>query len=584
MRRTKIVCTIGPASDDINVIKELIQAGMNVARLNFSHGTREEHGRRIASIRRAAAETGENIAVILDTEGPEIRLGYFEKEPVYLKEGGTVVLTTRAVKGDENYIPVNYPGLTKDVGKGDRILISDGLIELQVLSVAETEISCRVVNGGELTSQKGVNIPGVAVKLPSVTDKDIRDIKFGIEREVDFIACSFVRKPSDILAVREMIEEAGADTDIIAKIESRQAVQNLDDIIKVSDGVMVARGDLGVEIHVEEVPLLQKEIIEKCNMAGIPVITATQMLESMIANPRPTRAEASDVANAIFDGTDAIMLSGETAAGKYPVEAVETMARIAERAEAALRYGDMLVKKKDLFPEITVTDAISYATCTTAQRLGATAIITSTESGNTARMVSKYRPKAAIVAVTPHMRVLRKLALVWGVQPLLVGTRRNTDEMMATAVEAALNAGIVKGGDLVVITAGVPIGVRGTTNLIRVHTIGEIIAQGTGIGGSKVSGKVRIVTNLRDAEKKVESGDIIVTGATDKEYVPLIKKGGAVITETGGLTSHAAIVCLEFGTPVIVGVEEATSILKEGEVVTVDAQRGLVYRGAAKIL
>lgn len=586
MRRTKIVCTIGPASDDVNVITKLIEAGMNVARLNFSHGTREEHGRRIASIRRAAEQTGKNIAVLLDTKGPEIRLGFFEEEPVCLKEGDLVTLTTREVKGDKQLIPVNYPGLAQDVRKGNKILVADGLIELQVLSTSGTEILCRVANGGELTSQKGVNVPGVTIKLPSVTEKDIEDIKFGIEKQVDFIAVSFVRKPADVLAVRKIIEENAADIDIIAKIESREGVKNLDDIIKVSDGVMVARGDLGVEIPVEEVPLVQKEIIGKCNIAGKPVVTATQMLESMIHNPRPTRAEASDVANAIFDGTDAIMLSGETAAGKYPVEAVETMARIAERAEAALPYEDMLVKKRAVLNQITVTDAISYATCATAQGLGATTIITSTESGHTAKMVSKYRPKAAIVAVTPHQRVLRKLALIWGVQPVLVGVRNNTDEMMSTAVEAALNvnAGIVKGGDLVVITAGVPIGVRGTTNLIRVHTIGEIIARGTGIGSRTVTGTVRIVRNAREAKEKVNRGDILVASSTDKDYVPAIKKAGAVITEVGGLTSHAAIVCLEFGAPVIVGVEAAASILPDGEIITVDAQRGLVYHGAARVL
>ncbi|HOV78962.1 MAG TPA: pyruvate kinase [Bacillota bacterium] len=584
MRRTKIVCTIGPASDDVEIIKRLIEAGMNVARLNFSHGTREEHGLRIASIRRAARETGKNVAVLLDTKGPEIRLGYFKEEPVHLNEGDLVTLTTEKIRGDRKRIPVSYPGLPQDVHKGDTILIADGLIKLEVLAAAGTEISCRVVNSGELTSQKGVNVPGAAVKLPSITEKDIGDIRFGIEKEVDFIAVSFVRKPADVLAVRRIVEEAGADIDIIAKIESREAVQNLDDIIKVSDGVMVARGDLGVEIPVEEVPLVQKEIIGKCNRAGKPVVTATQMLESMIHNPRPTRAEASDVANAIFDGTDAVMLSGETAAGRYPVEAVETMARIAERAEAALPYENMLVEKRAVLTQINVTDAISYATCATAQGLGAAAVITSTESGHTAKMVSKYRPKAVIVAVTPHRKVLQKLALVWGVQPLLVGVRNNTDEMMSSAVEASLDAGIVKGGDLVVITAGVPIGVRGTTNLIRVHTIGDVLARGLGIGNQTVTGTARIAVTAREAREKVNDGDILVAGYTDKDYVPAIKKAGAVITEAGGLTSHAAIVGLEFGVPVVVGVEAATDVLPDGGLVTVDGRRGLIYSGAVRVL
>jgi pyruvate kinase len=347
---------------------------------------------------------------------------------------------------------------------------------------------------------------------------------------------------------------------------------------------MVARGDLGVEIPAEEVPLLQKAIIERCNRAGKPVITATQMLESMIHNPRPTRAEASDVANAIFDGTDAIMLSGETAAGKYPVEAVETMARIAERSEAALQYEELLGKKRLIGPQRTVTDAISYATCATAQDLGAAAIITSTESGHTAKMVSKYRPRAPIVAVTPHARVMRKLSLVWGVQPLLVKMTAGTDEMIASALEVSLAAGMIKGGDLVIITAGLPVGVHGTTNLLRVHTVGDILARGTGIGYRAVTGKVRIALTVREALEKVQKGDILVTQATDSDYIPAMERAGSVITEVGGLTSHAAIVCLEFGIPVVVGVEAATAILPDGETVTVDGLRGLIYSGMAKVL
>lgn len=584
MRRTKIVCTIGPASDSVEVIKKLLLAGMNVARLNFSHGTHEEHGRRIASIRRAAGEAGKNVAIMLDTKGPEIRLGFFKEEPVVLSEGGLVTLTTEDIKGDKERIPVNYPGLPGDVRAGDTILVADGLIALKVLSTTETEIRCRVENGGELTSQKGVNVPGVAVNLPAVTEKDIQDIRFGIEQRLDFIAASFVRKAADVLAIRQILEDAGADIDIIAKIENREAVNNLDEIIKVSDGIMVARGDLGVEIPAEEVPLVQKAIIERCNRAGKPVVTATQMLESMIHNPRPTRAEASDVANAIFDGTDAVMLSGETAAGKYPVEAVETMARIAQRAEAALHYEEMLGKRRTVTPQRTVTDAISYATCATAQDLGAAAIITSTESGHTAKMVSKYRPRAPIVAVTPHAKVMRKLALVWGVQPLLVGVRNNTDEMMAAAVEVSLSAGLIKGGDLVVITAGVPVGVHGTTNLIRVHTVGDILARGIGIGHKAVTGVVRVARTVREALEKMRPGDILVAPATDSDYIPAMEKAGAVITEVGGLTSHAAIVCLEFGIPVVVGVEAATAILPEGETVTVDGQRGLIYSGTARVL
>jgi pyruvate kinase len=566
------------------MLKKLLLAGMNVARLNFSHGTHEEHGRRIAAIRRAAGEVGKNVAVMLDTKGPEIRLGYLKEEPVRLNEGDLVTLTTEDIKGDKERIPVAYSGLPGDVHEGDTVLVADGLIGLKVLSTTGTEIRCQVVNGGELASQKNVHVPGVAINLPSITEKDIQDIKFGIEQRVDFIAASFVRKAADVLAIRQILEEAGADIDIVSKIESREAVNNLDEIIKVSDGVMVARGDLGVEIPAEEVPLVQKAIIERCNRAGKPVVTATQMLESMIQNPRPTRAEASDVANAIFDGTDAIMLSGETAAGKYPVETVETMSRIAQRAEAALHYEEMLGKKRTVSPQRTVTDAISYATCATAQDLGAAAIITSTESGHTAKMVSKYRPRAPIIAVTPHARVMRKLALTWGVQPLLAGVINNTDEMMAAAIEVSLSAGLIKGGDLVVFTAGVPVGVHGTTNLLRVHTVGDILARGTGIGNRAVTGTVRVARTVREALDRMKPGDILVTSATDSDYVPAMEKAGAVITEVGGLTSHAAIVCLEFGIPVIVGVEAATAILPDGETVTVDGQRGLIYGGTARVL
>lgn len=584
MRRSKIVCTIGPATDDVAMIKKLLLAGMNVARLNFSHGTHEEHGRRAAAVRRAAAEAGVNVAIMLDTKGPEIRLGYFKKEPVVLEENATVTLTTEQIKGDRERIPVTYPGLPGDVKEGDAILIADGLIELKVLSTTSTEIVCRVVNGGKLASQKGINLPGVEVNLPAVTEKDVQDITFGIEQNFDFIAASFIRKASDVLAIRQVLEKAGANLDIISKIESRQAVNNLDEIISVSNGIMVARGDLGVEIPVEEVPLVQKDIIERCNLLGKPVVTATQMLESMINNPRPTRAEASDVANAIFDGTDAVMLSGETAVGKYPLEAVETMARIAERAEAALHYEGMLAKKRSAMPQRTVTDAISYATCASAQDLEAAAIITATESGHTAKMVAKYRPKAPVIAVTPHAAVMRKLSLTWGIKPLLAASRESTDEMMAEAVEASLQAGLIKEGELIIFTAGVPARVQGTTNLLRVHTVADILARGVGIGRGAVTGPVRVAANAREAVAKVQEGDILVTKATDSEYIPAMKKAAAVITEAGGLTSHAAIVCLEFGIPVVVNVEQAAMVLPDGETVTVDGHRGLIYKGAARVL
>ncbi len=583
MLRTKIVCTVGPASQTVPVLIKMMQAGMNVARLNFSHGTHEEHGRRLALIREAAGKAGKSVAVMLDTKGPEIRLGYLEKEPLKLHAGKKITLTVNDIKGSESALPVTYRGLPRDVYPGDRILIADGLIELRVLDKTRKSVECEIVNGGEITSQKGLNLPGVVVNLPAVTDRDIDDIIFGINNGIDFIAASFIRKANDVLAIRQIVEESGADVDIIAKIESREGLNNLDEIIKVSDGIMVARGDLGVEIPVEEVPLVQKNIIEKCNHAGKPVITATQMLESMIGNPRPTRAEATDIANAIFDGTDAIMLSGETAAGKYPVEAVQTMANIARKAESSTKYQETLGRRNRV-AACTVTDAISHATCTIAGDLGATAIITSTETGYTSKMVSKYRPGAPVVAVTPEEKVLRKMALVWGVYPILVNRSADTDTMFSTAIEASLKASVISPGDLVVITAGVPVGVQGTTNLIRVHTVGEISARGTGIGARAVTGRARVCQTAGEAIEKIGIGDILVTGATDREYIPAIEKAGALITEAGGLTSHAAIVGLEFGIPTVVGVADATKNIVDGEVVTVDGQRGLIYKGSARVL
>ncbi|MCL6477121.1 MAG: pyruvate kinase [Peptococcaceae bacterium] len=583
MLRTKIVCTIGPASEKLPVLIKMMQAGMNVARLNFSHGTHEDHARRLELIREASRKTEKNVAVMLDTKGPEIRLGYLETEPVTLEAGKKIVLTVNDIKGNENILPVTYKGLPRDVFPGDRILIADGLIELRVLDKNRKNVECEIINGGEITSQKGVNLPGVAVNIPAVTDRDVNDIIFGTKNRMDFIAASFIRRANDVLAIRQIVEESGADLDIIAKIENREGLNNIDEIIKVADGIMVARGDLGVEIPVEEVPLVQKTVIEKCNRAGKPVIIATQMLESMIHNPRPTRAEASDIANAIFDGADAIMLSGETAAGHYPVEAVQTMASIAARAESSPKYRVML-NRRDELTACTVTDAISHATCSISEDLGATAIITSTESGYTARMVSKYRPKAPVVAVTPEEKVLRKMALVWGVQPTLVERTNDTDGMISAAIGASLKAGLISPGDLVVITAGVPVGVHGTTNLIKVHTVGSILARGTGIGPRSVSGRARICQNQNEAREKVEDGDILVTGSTDREYIPAIEKAAALITEEGGLTSHAAIVGLEFGIPVVVGVENATTILEDGEIITVDGQRGLVYKGTARVL
>ncbi|MBW4084188.1 pyruvate kinase [Paenibacillus sp. S150] len=471
MRKSKIVCTIGPASESLENIKKLILAGMNVARLNFSHGDFEEHGNRIKTIRQASKELGKTVAILLDTKGPEIRTGKLEVEPIELVQDEYLTLTTEEILGDQNRISITYTDLPNDVQVGSTILIDDGLIGLTVVDIQGTEIKTRIVNGGTIKSKKGVNVPGVAISLPGITEKDTNDIIFGIEQDIDFIAASFVRKASDVQEIRALLEKHKAShIQIISKIENQQGVDNLDEILAASDGLMVARGDLGVEIPAEDVPLAQKLMIEKCNIAGKPVITATQMLDSMQRNPRPTRAEASDVANAIFDGTDAIMLSGETAAGKYPVESVLTMSRIAEKAESALKHREIFMKQQ-IAQETTVTEAISQSVAISALDLNAKAIISSTVTGHTARVVSKYRPKSQIIAVTTQERTMRQLALVWGVTPVFGNEATSTDELLETALQGGKASGLVKAGDLVVITAGIPLGRSGSTNLVKVDTI-----------------------------------------------------------------------------------------------------------------
>jgi len=584
MRKTKIVCTIGPSSESLEMFKKMIEAGMNVARLNFSHGDFEEHGNRIRNLRQACRELNKTVAILLDTKGPEIRTGKLREEPIELEQDKEIVLTTEEILGDAQRISVTYEGLPEDVHVGSTILLDDGLIELRVVGISGKDIKCRIVNGGTLKSKKGVNVPGVKTSFPGITDKDKADILFGIEQGVDFIAASFVRKASDVLEIRELLEKNNAShIQIISKIENQEGVDNLDEILEVSDGLMVARGDLGVEIPAEEVPLVQKMMIKKCNQASKPVITATQMLDSMQRNPRPTRAEASDVANAIFDGTDAIMLSGESAAGKYPVESVLTMARIAERAESALAHREILAKQSEAQPT-TVTEAISQSVAISALDLNAKAVITCTESGYTARMVSKYRPKAPIIAVTPSEQVIRKLCLVWGVQPVLGVSAQTTDQMFEIAVDAGLKSGMVEMGDLVVITAGVPVGRSGTTNLIKVHQIGEMIAKGQGIGKQIASGKVVVAHNAREAVEKVKPGDILVTISTDKDYIPAFENAAGVITVIGGITSHAAVVGISLGKPVIVGVENALSLLSDGMEVSIYPEVGVIYSGQKQVL
>ncbi|WP_416827690.1 pyruvate kinase [Ectobacillus polymachus] len=582
MRKTKIVCTIGPASESIEKLVDLIQSGMNVARLNFSHGSHEEHAARIVSIREAAKRTGKTVAILLDTKGPEIRTHDFENGMAELKTGAEVIISTQQVLGTAEKFSVTYAGLYDDVDTGSRILIDDGLIELEVLEKANGDIRTKVLNSGIVKNKKGVNVPNVSIKLPGITEKDVNDITFGIGQGIDFIAASFVRKASDILEIRELLEKHNAQyIQVIPKIENQEGIDNIDSILEVSDGLMVARGDMGVEIPPEEVPLVQKRLIKKCNMLGKPVITATQMLDSMQRNPRPTRAEASDVANAIFDGTDAIMLSGETAAGSYPVEAVKMMASIATRVEQSLQYED-LFRKRIREAQPTITDAISQSVAHTAVALDVAAIVTPTESGYTAKMISKYRPKSPIIAVTFNEMICRRLALVWGVQAYLAkGAVHSTDELLETAIDTGMDAGIINFGDTVVITAGVPVAETGTTNLMKIHVVGEQVANGQGIGRKSATGKVVTAKNAAEALAKMSEGDVLVTVATDKDMMEAIQLASALVIEEGGLTSHAAVVGVSIGIPVVVGVQNATSLLQDGQEVTVDAARGIIYNGHA---
>ncbi|MFD1019013.1 pyruvate kinase [Thalassobacillus hwangdonensis] len=586
MRKTKIVSTIGPASESVETLSELIEAGLNVARLNFSHGDFDEHGQRIVNIRKAAENTGRTVGILLDTKGPEIRTGEMKDGEIELEKGDTIHVSMEQVEGTKERFSVTYPGLIDDVHEGSKILLDDGLIELQVEEVLKDrqELKTTILNSGILKNKKGVNVPNVSVKLPGITDKDAADIEFGIEQGVDFIAASFVRRASDVLEIRELLEKHDANhIQIIPKIENQEGVDNIDEILAVSDGLMVARGDLGVEIPAEDVPLVQKMLIKKCNVAGKPVITATQMLDSMQRNPRPTRAEASDVANAIFDGTDAIMLSGETAAGSYPVEAVQTMHNIAKKTETGLDY-KRLLQDRSKMSDLTITDAISQSVTHTAINLDVEAILAPTESGHTARMISKYRPQAPIVAVTSNERVLRMLSLVWGVHAELGSRASTTDDMLDIAVDRGLASGLVKRGDRIIITAGVPVGESGTTNLLKVHVIGDVLTKGQGIGKSSAYGRAVIAKNAEEAIEKVEEGDILVTYGTDKDMMPAIEKAGGIVTQEGGLTSHAAVVGLSLGIPVVVGVNDATTIIEDGKEITIDSSRGDIYLGHASVL
>ena len=581
MKKTKIVCTIGPASETVEQLTQMIDAGMNVARLNFSHGDFEEHGARINNIREASKRTGKMVAILLDTKGPEMRTHNMKDGRVDFEAGDVVRISMTEVEGTKEKFSITYPELINDVNPGTHILLDDGLVDLEVtdLDHANGEIVVLVKNPGTLKNKKGVNVPGVSVNLPGITDKDAADIRFGLKNDIDYIAASFVRRASDVLEITQILEEENmTHVQIIPKIENQEGVDNIDEILKVSDGLMVARGDLGVEIPTEEVPIVQKALIQKCNQAGKPVITATQMLDSMQQNPRPTRAEASDVANAIFDGTDAIMLSGETAAGDYPIEAVQTMARIAVRTEEALVNQDAFALKA--YSQTDMTEAIGQSVGHTARNLNIQTIVAATESGHTARMIAKYRPKANIVAVTFTERQMRGLALTWGVSPVVSAKPGSTDDMFNLATKIAQETGFATAGDLIIITAGVPVGERGTTNLMKIQLIGTKLASGQGVGTEAVIGKATVATSAEEANKNAVEGGILVVKTTDKDYLPAIEKSSALVVEQGGLTSHAAVIAIAMSIPVIVNVENATTLIKNDELITVDSRRGIIYRGA----
>ncbi len=576
MKRTKIVATIGPASEDKDVLRELILSGVNVCRLNFSHGNHEEHKKRIDTIKELRKELDIPVGIMLDTKGPEIRLGDFKGE-VDLKLGDTYILTPDSYIGDENKAEISYKDLYKDVNVGDKILIDDGLVELEVTRIDGKDIVAEAKNYGKISSHKGVNIPSANLNLPILSDSDIDDLLFGVKEDIDFIAVSFVRSVDDVLAIRKVLEDAGDfTTKIISKIESKKAVEVIDDIIDVSDGIMVARGDLGVEIETERVPMVQKEIIGKCNDKGKVVITATQMLDSMIRNPRPTRAETNDVANAVLDGSSAVMLSGETASGKYPIESVNTMGKILEYTEMSINHDDFFKFRVENM-ESTMTNAIGKSACEIAEELGASAIITATTSGNTSRSISKFRPKMPIIASTPFEKIKNQLSLEWGVTPIKVENHKDTDTILETSIESSLNKKLVETGDTVVLTAGVPVGTTGSTNLLKVETVSKVIGNGTAIGREKVMAKAFVIKDSSDY-KDFKDGDIIIAKATNKDMVNLMEKSAGFVTEEAGFTSHGAITAISLDKTAIVGLEGATDKIKTGDYITIDPSDGTVRK------
>lgn len=580
MRRTKIIGTLGPKTRDIESVRKIFNAGVDAIRINFSHDNHEAHGETAKIVQQVRKETGKPIPLILDTKGPEIRTGAFkDNAEIKLNIGDIFTLTTEDIEGDQNRVSVTYKNLPYDLQRGSRVLIDDGLIELRVKHLTDTEVECVVENPGTISSRKGINIPDVFVNLPALTDKDIEDIKFGIIAGFDFIAVSFVRTAEDLLKIRKILEENnGNHLAIIAKIENRDGVDNIDDILQVADGIMVARGDLGVEIPPEEVPIVQKKLIEKANAKGRIVITATQMLDSMIRNPRPTRAEASDVANAIFDGTSAVMLSGETAMGDYPIQAIEMMARIAESAEREAKYIEPINEDK---MNISITNAISHATCKTAEELEAASIITVTKSGYTAHAVSKYKPHCPIIACTTEESVLNQLNLVWGCYPILIEEKGTTDEIFETAVDKAEELGLVKQGDLVVLTAGAPVGVSGTTNVLKVQYVGNVLTKGTGYGNKIITANSSVVKVLAEADKYFKNGNILVTTKTDNSLLPYMKRASGIVVEDDSPdeTNHAVIVARALDIPVITGARNATDHIHSDALITIDSAKGYIFSG-----
>ena len=581
MKKTKIVCTLGPATDDDNVLRELIKSGMDCARFNFSHGDHESHKKRYEQVKRIREELGVPVPAILDTKGPEVRVKNFKDgNPVELKNGAEFTLTTEEIEGTSDRVSITYKNLADDIETGAKILVDDGLLELKVIEIDRKEngddIRCKVIHGGILKANKSCNFPGIHFSMPYLSERDKSDLLFGIETGFDIVAASFVTCDEDIIQIRKLLDEnGGKHIKIIAKIENQDGVNNIDDILRVADGIMVARGDMGVEIPFEEIPRIQKELIHKGYNAGKQVITATQMLDSMIKNPRPTRAETTDVANAIYDGTSAIMLSGETAAGAYPVEAVRTMKAIAETTEQDIDYRKRFyAREAEGAPN--VTNAIAHATVTTAIDLGATAILTVTKGGGTAKTLSKYRPTCPIIAATTSDTAQRQLNLSWGVIPIKAEEMSDSDSLFEHAVQRAMEEGLLKGGDLIVITAGLPLGISGTTNMMKVHIVGDVLVKGHGITGKKVTAPVCVCKDEEQALRNCRSGDILVIPHTSNKIMSVLKSAAGIIVEDKNEDCHAAVVGLSLDIPVIYGAENAASILKSGVTITVDAEKGLV--------